>query len=95
MPIPGQKKRELNYNSPIINQDPNALLAYDTAGRPRHDESCSSDFLLKRGVMPKKQWDVPADFQRPDRGGGRRRGGNSGQNKKTQQQQNTNPDATP
>lgn len=96
MPIPGQKKRELNYDNPIVNQDPGALLAYDNAGRPRHDESCSNDFLLKRGVTPKKQWDVPADFQRPDRGGGRTRGGNSGgQNRKPKQQQNANPDTDP
>lgn len=95
-----KRKRELD-NNPIINQDPSALLfAYDNAGRPRHDESCTDDFLLQRGVTPKKQWDIPADFQRPDRGsgGGRGRSPNSrnrSPQQKQQPQQNENPETTP
>lgn len=95
-----KKKREFDIN-PIINQDPSALLfAYDNAGRPRHDESCTDDFLLRRGVTPKKQWDVPPGFQRPDRGrggggGGRGRSPNRNPQQKEQQQQNETPEMTP
>lgn len=89
------EKRELDKNA-VVNQDPFALLAYDTAGRPRHDESCKDDFLLQRGVRPKKQWDVPANYQRPDRrGGGSVQRPSSKNRKLQQQQQNENPDATP
>lgn len=86
----GQMKRELDDSNPIINQDPNALVAYDTAGRPYNDESCTDEFLRQRGMSPKKQWNVPNWYQRPDRGGG-----NSSRNRKLQQQQNANPDKTP
>lgn len=101
------QKREWD-NNPVINQDPYTLLAFDTAGRPRHDESCADDFLLQRGVRPKKQWDKYPGYVRPDRGGGRpggrQKGGSSGQSpsrnsnvqqQRQQQQQNENTDTAP